>query len=70
MDVNLTPTPVNPEHARLDRERTDRQRRLPGFDQDAVAAARRVGNWCWWFGLSGGAGVGGGWCGVSAYCGF
>ena len=24
----------------LDRERTDRQRRLPGFDQDAVAAAR------------------------------
>ncbi len=40
MDVNLTPTPVNPEHARLDRERTDRQRRLPGFDQDAVAAAR------------------------------
>ena len=40
MDVNLSPTPVNPEHARLDRERTDRQRRLPGFDQDAVAAAR------------------------------
>ena len=40
MDVNLAPTPVNPEHARLDRERTDRQRRLPGFDQDAVAAAR------------------------------
>ena len=40
MDVNLTPTPVNPKHARLDRERTDRQRRLPGFDQDAVAAAR------------------------------
>lgn len=40
MDVNLSPTPVNPEHARLDRERTDRQRRLPGFDQDAAAAAR------------------------------
>lgn len=40
MDVNLSPTPVNPKHARLDRERTDRQRRLPGFDQDAVAAAR------------------------------
>lgn len=40
MDVNLAPTPVNPEHARLDRERTDRQRRLPGFDQDAVAATR------------------------------
>ena len=40
MDVNLSPTPVNPEHARLDRERTDRQRRLPGFNQDAVAGAR------------------------------
>ena len=40
MDVNLSPTPVNPDHALLDRERTDRQRRLPGFDQDAVAAAR------------------------------
>jgi len=42
VDVNLSPTPVNPEHARLDRERTDRQRRLPGFDQDAVAAARAL----------------------------
>ena len=63
MDVNLSPTPVNPEHARLDRERTDRQRRLPGFDQDAVAAARVLV-------IGGGAGVGGGWCGVSAYCGF
>ena len=31
---------MNPEHARLDRERTDRQRRLPGFNRDAVAAAR------------------------------
>ena len=41
MDVSgIVPTPVRRNHAQLDRERTDRQRRLPGFDQDAVAAAR------------------------------
>ena len=41
MDVSgIVPTPVRRDHAQLDRERTDRQRRLPGFDQDAVAAAR------------------------------
>ena len=41
MDVSsIVPNPIDRDHGQLDRERTDRQRRLPGFDQDAVAAAR------------------------------
>ena len=57
MDVNLTPTPVELRSQCASGSRAHGpQRRLPGFDQDAVAAARVLVIGAGGLGLSGGAG--------------